>query len=402
MIVTLLSVIAVLSLVSDIYVWFRYLRGTEKRRLSVVYVMQAVLLDVALPVVFYAVSLHYGRDGSSGQAMLWLMWVLLLSFVPKTLFALFLGVNDLLNRILRKKWRFFEVTGGVLAALAVCVLVYGALYGVSTIRVSRVVVSSPKVPEAFDGYRIVQFSDTHIGNLAPSGTLLADVIDTIRSLRPDLIVNSGDLVNVRSSEITPEVFRELKRLQAPDGVVSVLGNHDLGIYIPGGDGAAARSLERLKQVQHALGWNLLQNGKVWLRRGSDSVAVAGVDFPHNGRHHGMHAVEVGSDLGRAMQGVDTSHFSVLVAHTPSIWDSIPQVAAPDLTLSGHIHAMQMKLNLGRSHFSPAEFLYPEWSGLYARDGRRLYVNDGIGYVLFPMRIGAPAEVTLYELRRSAE
>ncbi|MCC8061844.1 MAG: hypothetical protein LIO68_01185, partial [Rikenellaceae bacterium] len=179
MIVFLLSVIAVLSLVSDIYVWFRYLRGTEKRRLSVVYITQAVLLDVALPVVFYAVSLRYGRDGSSAQAMLWLMWVLLLSFVPKTLFALFLSVNDLLNRIFRKRWRFFEITGGVLAALAVCVLVYGALYGVSTIRVSRVVVSSPKVPEAFDGYRIVQFSDTHIGNLAPSGTLLADVIDTI-------------------------------------------------------------------------------------------------------------------------------------------------------------------------------------------------------------------------------
>lgn len=400
--VYLLSVIAVLSLASDFYVWFRYFRRREKYGWSVVYLVQAVLLDIVLPLVLYAVSITFGREGGAAQAMLWLMWALLLSFVPKTVFALFLGINDLLNLALRKRWRFFEAVGGVLAVLVVCVMVYGAVQGVSTIRVTRVAVTSPKIPEAFDGYRIAQFSDLHIGNLAPSGTLMTDMIDTILMLKPDLIVNSGDLVNIRSSEITPDVFRRLRRLQAPDGVVSVLGNHDLGIYIHGSDTAAERSLHRLKEIQRALGWRLLQNEHIWLERGGDSMAVAGVDFPHNGRNNGVHAVRGGSDLRRAMQGVDSSRFSVLVAHTPTLWDSIPQAAAPDLTVSGHVHAMQMKLNLGRKHFSPAEFLYPEWSGLYVKDGLRLYVNDGVGYVLFPMRIGAPAEVTLFELRRSAE
>lgn len=400
--VYLLLAIAVFTLASDLYVWFRYFRGRKKCVWTVVYLTQAALLDIVLPVVFFAVSARFGRDGSDAQAMLWLMWVLLFSFVSKTVFAVFLGINDLLNLALRKKWRFFEAAGCVLAVLTAGVMIYGALNGVSTIRVNRIVVTSPKVPDAFDGYRIAQFSDLHIGNLAPSGTLMADMIDTIRSLMPDMIVNTGDLVNIRSSEITPDVFRELKRLQAPDGVVSVLGNHDLGIYIPGDDALAERSLNRLKEIQRELDWKLLQNEQVWIKRGNDSIAVAGVDFPRNGRNNGVHAVRGGSDLRRAMRGVDSSHFSVLAAHTPTVWDSIPQVAAPDLTLSGHIHAMQMKLNMGSCHLSPAELLYPEWSGLYVKDGLRLYVNDGVGYVLFPMRIGAPAEVTLFELRRSVE
>lgn len=402
MIVYMLLLIALLSLAADGYIWACYFRRAVRRIGPVSYIIQAVVLDIVLPVAFYAVTAVYGREGLGAQAMLWMMWGLLLSFLPKLVFALFLLLNNLLNKFLSRRWRFFEVTGGVLAGLVVVLMVYGVVRGVSVIRVTRVEVSSPKVPEAFDGYRIVQFSDLHIGNLTPSGTLMRDMVDTVLSLKPDLIVNSGDLVNIRSSEITPEVFRELGRLEAPDGVVSVLGNHDLGIYIPGDPAAAAQSLERLKQIQSAWGWNLLQNEKLWLGRGSDSMAVAGVDFPHNGRHRGMQAVTVGSDLERAMAGVDSSHFALLVAHTPSVWDSIPAVAAPDLTVSGHIHAMQLKFNVGGWSFSPAEWIYPEWSGLYTRDGRRLYVNDGIGYVLFPMRIGAPAEVTLFELRRSAE
>ena len=402
MIVYMLLVIALLSLAADGYVWVRCFRRGRCRCVSISYIIQAVLLDVVLPAAFYVVTVRYGREGMGAQAMLWLMWGLLLSFLSKTVFALFLLLGDLLNRLLSRRWRFFGIVGGVLAGLVVIIMVYGVVRGVSVIRVTRVEVVSPKVPEEFDGYRVVQFSDLHIGNLAPSGTLMRDMVDTILSLKPDLIVNSGDLVNIRSSEITPEVFRELGRLEAADGVVSVLGNHDLGIYIPGDPEAAQRSLERLKRIQAALGWNLLQNEKIWLRRGGDSIAAAGVDFPHNGRHRGMQSVTVGSDLGRAMSGVDSAHFALLVAHTPSIWDSIPQAGAPDLTVSGHIHAMQLKFKVGGWSFSPAEWMYPEWSGLYTRNGRRLYVNDGIGYVLFPMRIGAPAEVTLFELRRSAE
>ncbi|WP_298062912.1 metallophosphoesterase [uncultured Rikenella sp.] len=402
MMVYLLLTAMVCSMASDFYVWHRYFRGKAKPVGRVILLVQAVLLDLVLPAALYAVNGTFGREEEAAQAMLWLMWVFLLFFVSKTVFALFSGIGALLNRGSRKRRRFFEAVGGVLAASVVCIMIYGASHGISTIRVNRIEVTSPKVPEAFDGYRIAQFSDLHIGNLAPSGTLMTDIVDTILALKPDLIVNCGDLVNIRSSEITPDVFRRLSRLKAPDGVVSVLGNHDFGIYVPGSDTAAERSLERLKEIQRALGWKLLQNEHIWLERGADRMAVAGVDFPHKDRRNGVHAVKGGSDLRRAMQGVDTSCFSLLVSHTPALWDSIPQTAAPDLTVAGHVHAMQMKLNLGRLHLSPAEFLYPEWSGLYVKGGLRLYVNDGVGYVLFPMRIGALPEVTLFELRRSAE
>lgn len=400
MIVFMLLFIAVFSLLCDLYFGFRYVRRWRGRGLRWVFAAQAVLLDVAVPVALYFIGGAYGRGEGAEQWMLWMMWMLLLSFVPKMVFAVFLLLNDGLNRLFRRRWHLFEVAGGAMASLVVGLMVYGVVHGVSVIRVSRVLVESPLVPEAFDGYRIAQFSDLHIGNLAPSGSLMRDMVDTINSLRPDLIVNSGDLVNIRSSEITPPVYRVLQGLQAPNGVVSVLGNHDLGIYIPEGEGAAVHSLARLKAIQAGLGWRLLENDRMWLTRGNDSILVSGVGFPDNGRHRGMQDVAGGSDLARAIAGYDSSHFTVLVAHTPSIWDSVPAVAAPHLTMSGHVHAMQLKLPWGRRHFSPAEWMYPEWSGLYVRNGLRLYVNDGVGYVLFPMRIGAPAEVTLYELKRS--
>lgn len=403
MIVNMMLILSFLCLLCDAYIGWRYIRKPRRKGWPrALFFVQMIVLDICLPVAIFFVGRVYIVSDEKTQWMMWLMWWMILAFLPKLVFTVFLVLNDLLNKIVRRKWHFFEIVGGSIAGLIILLMCYGALRGVSRVRVTRIEIASAKIPKSFDGYLIAQFSDLHIGNIPKNGSLIPTLVDTLNSLRVDLIVSTGDLVNLRSSEITPPVFRLLAQMQAADGVVSVLGNHDLGTYIGGGPDVGAQSLADLKATQKELGWKLLSNEHIWIRRGADSIAVAGVEYPRNGLHGAPASTGVASDLGRAMRGVDPSVFSVLVAHTPSIWDSIPAVAAPDLTMSGHVHAMQLKFTCGDFKFSPAQWVYPEWSGLYEKGGRKLYVNDGIGYVLFPMRFGTPAEITLYELRSLAE
>lgn len=396
--ISILLIVFLLTAGTDLYTYLRYVRRSSVRMgWKRTYIGQAVLLDIVLPAVVPFVAIYGGGGAFASRAMLWIMWLLILSLNVKVIFGVFAGLNELLNLFLKKKRHILDRTGVVLAGLLCVMMLYGVTAGVSQIRVENVTIETSRIPDAFDGYRIAFFSDLHIGNLPPSGRFIERIVEAVNATQPDLIVNGGDLVNMRSSEITPEIFDLLGSLKAPDGVVSVLGNHDLGIYIREGDGE--RSLIDLIDIQKKLGWELLQNRHIEIRRGADSLPVAGVDFPYNGRHNGIRTAPVRSELAEAMKDIDADRFSVLVSHSPSIWDSIPLVGDPDLTLSGHIHAMQVKFSLGKFRFSPAEWIYPQWSGLYVRDRRYLYINDGAGYVLYPMRIGAAPEVTVIELKK---
>lgn len=394
--------VLVITGLCDLTIGMRYFRKrcSPVRWKRIVFWVQAVLFDLVLPVLLLILTRFYEWHEMKTQVLLWMMWVLTATLFPKLLFTVFLGLNRLVGLISRTKTRFLEITGGTLAVLAVVVLIYGAFVGVSRVRVNRVEIVSEKIPASFDGYKIAHFSDLHIGNISRKNPLIQTVIDSIRGVRPDLIISTGDLINLSADEVTPKIFEQMQQLKAPDGVVSVLGNHDLGRYIPDREEGMA-SLSRLKEIQRDLGWNLLINEYIWLRRGEDSLPVAGVGFPDYQMRIVPPIPEEACDLARTMRGIDPdSVFTLLASHTPTVWDSIPAVAKPDLTLSGHIHAMQVKLKAGKFQFSPIQWVYPEWSGLYERDKRRLYVNDGVGYVFFPIRIGSPGEVTLYTLKSS--
>ena len=258
---------------------------------------------------------------------------------------------------------------------------------------------SPALPATFDGLRIVQLSDIHLGTIVSPGRELTRLADRVNALRPDLVLFTGDLVNIRASELDSTAVRLLRRIEAP--VYSVTGNHDVGKYIKDSlRHPAAESLREVIARQRAMGWRVLDDETVYLRRGGDSIALTGLSFDPalSEQRHDRHLPATG--LRRAFAGVPQGLYSIVLAHVPQLWEQITAAGYGDLTLSGHVHAMQCKIRFGGRGWSPAALLYTHWSGRYDDSaGRTLYVNDGTGCVGYPMRLGARPEITLITLKR---
>ena len=269
---------------------------------------------------------------------------------------------------------------------------WGALINRYNIDVNRVDVEIEGLPAAFDGYTIAQISDLHVGTYGYDTTYVAEVADVVNSLSPNMIAFTGDIVNRISSELEPFVGT-LSQLKAPDGVYSILGNHDYGDYYNSpSDAQKQANLEHLCNLQKQMGWKMLNNAYDIVRRSNDSIAIIGVENVGDPPFHTY------GDLDAAYPALDDPTTKILLSHNPAHWDNDIQ-DAPDkniaLTLSGHTHAMQMCV----FGWSPAAFRYPTWSGLYKdNDKHRLYVNIGIGEVAIPSRIGATPEITLITLR----
>lgn len=297
--------------------------------------------------------------------------------------------------------RTFSRIGLLLAAGCVALLVWGVVRGRRLLVVNEVEICSRRLPEAFDGFRVVQFSDLHIGVLLDPEKEIEQLVGRINALRPDLVVFSGDLVNIRATELTPRVQSLLGRIEASCGVVSTIGNHDVGLYV--GDMAVLppeKNTRLLIELQRRMGWRVLDDETCYLRRGGDSISVTGIsfdpallDFRHSFRLSGY-------SLEEPFREVPHEAFNLTVSHLPQLWPNITELGYGDLTLSGHVHSMQIKWRMFGRSFSPARLLYDRWSGRYDDEsGRTLYINDGIGAVGFPMRLGAYPEITLFILKK---
>lgn len=396
--------VAPLALLSVLLDWLiyrqiktRFPRHPWAKRL---YLGLTVTLDAVMLIslIFYRQALN--TPGTSyGLVILWVIWLFFISIFPKAVYMLFSALDYPLSRLRGRKTRWFSGVGLAAAACVLGAMLWGATEGRSRIRVTEIEIRSDKIPAAFDGYRIVQLSDIHLGNYSHGNTLVARVVEQVNALHPDLVVSSGDLVNLSARELTPESMRLLSGILAPDGVFSVLGNHDLGFYMRENSGLTPQqSVSLLADKQEQMGWRVLQNETVYIRRGDDSLSVSGVKYPLDGRHNGHDTGLGGCDLAITYRGVPGSLFNLMISHTPQNWDEIRMQTPADLTLSGHVHAMQMKLPFGERGWSPAQWMYDRWTGLYEEEGKYLYVNDGIGYVMYPMRIGTRPEITLFVLR----
>lgn len=346
----------------------------------------AQLLFDLLPFLLPVSGLFLDNTPPVVQAQMWLLWSWMLVQVPRMLFRL-------LQRLRLRR------TGIVAALCAAALLLWGAVQGRRDLRTERVTVCSERLPEAFEGFRIVHISDLHLGALVDTEGEVGALVERINALRPDLICFTGDLVNIRCTELDARAQRLLRGLEAP--VCSVLGNHDVGSYIA--DTAAlppAESCRRLVEAERAMGWCLLQDSTCYLRRGTDSIALSGLTFDPElrKRRHDKRLPQAGTE--RTYRDVPPQLFDITLVHLPQYWEQVLDAGYGDLTLSGHTHAMQLKLRLGDGRgWSPARLLYKRWGGRYDRDGRTLYINDGIGYVGYPMRIGARPEITLITLSR---
>jgi len=357
MIARILIILLGLIVLPDVYLYYAFARSRGGLRL-----WQSVLFFApATALCAYTLCLaRVGGFAPESMTMLNVYLLLLGVFVlPKLLFAVchFLGWAHC--RFHRTRRNCGIRVGLLLAGLLIILTLYGSTLGFSKVTVRHETFCSRDLPESFDGYRIAHLSDIHAGTF--SGRLiniLEREADSVNAQSPDLIVFTGDLQNTRPSEIVPAVGA-LNRMKAKDGVVSVLGNHDYAEYIEATESERQMSERELRNRERSLGWNLLLNSNTTVRRGNDSIVIAGMEndgrppFPQRG------------DLRRAQ-----------------------------LTLSGHTHAMQFEM----FGWSPASLVYREWGGMFREGDRAINVSKGMGGFI-PFRIGASNEIVIITLRR---
>lgn len=295
--------------------------------------------------------------------------------------------GDRMSRSLFLSWAGIAVGSGLYTSL---------LFGFSNkynYKVKNVALNFSNLPPAFKGLKIVQISDIHAGSFTNKAEV-AKGVDKILALKPDVIFFTGDLVNNTADEMLSymDVF---SRLKAPMGVYSIFGNHDYADYIQWNSAAEkSQNLEELKTVHAKLGWRLLLDENVVLQKANDKIALIGVQnwsalkrFPKYG------------NLTKAYEGSEAMPFKILLSHDPTHWDAEVRPKFPDidLTLSGHTHGMQFGLEIPWLRWSPVQYVYKQWMGLYQEGNQHLYINRGYGFIGYPGRVGILPEITLIQL-----
>lgn len=288
--------------------------------------------------------------------------------------------------------QFLSRLGLLMGGTLLATLIYG-FSNKYDYKVRRVRIRLPGLPAAFRGLKILQVSDIHSGSFDNPGKVTRGV-DMMLAQQADVIFFTGDLVNDRAGEM--EGYQELfSRLKAPMGVYSILGNHDYGDYVRWPSPAAkARNLQRLKDIQAAMGWKMLNNAHVLLEKDGERIAVLGVENWSAKAHFPRYG-----NLSQAYAGTEDIPCKILLSHDPSHWDAQVRTDYPDigLMLAGHTHGMQFGVEIPGIKWSPIQYAYPEWAGLYRKENQYLYVNRGYGFLGYPGRVGILPEITVLEL-----
>lgn len=310
-------------------------------------------------------------------------------FLLMTIVILPLLVFFLSRWLLPRRWS--RRVGLTLSLLIILFALYGLFVGYQQLEVRQVEFVSDDLPASFDGYRIVQFSDAHIGTMTGSRQwLLQRAVDSIMAQHPDMIVFTGDLQNVYPEELV-EHLPQLRRLKAPDGVYSVLGNHDYAVYQSGDSLTKEANCAKTQTLERQAGWTLLMNEHRVIRRDSDSLVIAGMEnwgtvrrMPRRG------------DVKKTLEGIRSQRpFIVLLQHDPTAWrEKILPACGAQLTLSGHTHGGQVNL----FGLSPASLAYEKWNGWVREGSRAMYISTGLG-ALIPFRLGLPGEIVVITLRK---
>ena len=292
---------------------------------------------------------------------------------------------------------FFSRAALLAAAVPAVGMIYGVAAGGHHYRVRRRKIFLPNLPEAFEGYTILQISDIHSGSFFNRAGVQKG-IDLINKQKADLVVFTGDLVNNVATEIEPWIDT-FKQIRSPHGVYSILGNHDYGDYVQWESRDAKQAnLHQLMRNHAKLGWELLIDEHRFIEKDGQRIALIGIqnwgaraNFPKYG------------NLAKAYAGTEDAPVKILLSHDPSHWRAQvrPEFPDIDLMLAGHTHGMQFGVDSKVFKWSPVQYVYPEWADLYTDEGKHLYVNRGFGFIGYPGRLGIWPEITVLELTRKA-
>ena len=397
-------IFVIIYLILDIYAYQAF--KTVTRHTWIYFIYLALSLGV-LGYLLYQFNIP-DKQGLTG-ARSYAIGFFLAFFAPKLILFLLLFGEDLVRVVVTGFQKLFSTNEAYslpsrrkfvsqlalgIAAIPFASLLYGMYQGRYNYKVLKYVLHFDDLPEAFDGYRITQISDVHSGSF-DNAEKIQYGIDLINEQQSDAIMFTGDLVNNTASEMDPwkEAFSKLK---ARDGVYSVLGNHDYGDYVNWESAAAKKAnLDALKNVHREMGWNLLLDEYRKIQRGKDAIAFVGVE------NWGAGFKQVG-DLDRASADLSENEFKVLLSHDPSHWQEKVKKNNKKfhLTLSGHTHGMQFGIEIpGWFRWSPVQYRYDHWAGIYEEAGRFLNVNRGFGFLAYPGRVGIWPEVSVIELRK---
>lgn len=294
--------------------------------------------------------------------------------------------------------KFFSQLAIAFTVIPAIGFIYGIVRGAYKYKIHKVNISFPNLPDEFIGFKIVQLSDIHCGSFMNADPLVK-AFNLSLEQKPDIILFTGDLVNNEAAETKPYI-EAFKMLKAPFGVYSCLGNHDYGDYkVWESSDAKKENLNNLKNIHAECGWRLLMNENVSIEKNGQNIALLGVEnwggnlrFPKYGNLENAHA------------GSESYPFKILLSHDPSHWDY--QVLKEskyndiDLTLSGHTHGMQFGIEIPGFKWSPVQYIYKNWAGLYKNGSQYLYVNRGLGFLGYPGRLGIWPEITVIELQKT--
>ncbi|MCL7763000.1 metallophosphoesterase [Polaribacter sp. Z014] len=318
------------------------------------------------------------------------------SFIPKLIFVIIITILYTTNAVFSEKESFLiiPIVGLFSGFLPFFIIIFGIFKTVYRFKTYRLKIKLDLLPESFNGLKIVQISDLHLGSFNYRYSILDRAICIINKLEPDLIVFTGDLVNNYAWELRgwEAVF---SRLKANIGKFAVLGNHDYGDYSSWkSDEVKQKNFEEIKEFYKKIGFKLLLNKAELIFKDCEEIAVVGVE------NWGNPPFKQYGNLKQALHDVSHVPFKILLSHDPSHWsEEVLEKTDVALTLSGHTHGMQAGINLGGRKWSPSQYKFKHWAGLYKNKKQYLYVNRGLGWLGFPGRIGMRPEITLIELEQ---
>lgn len=362
-----------LTFISDYYIFHRYLQSVSSMWKWTWWIPIAMVVAFLVKFVFF----HNGLVAEYNTTNFFLL-LLGIFCIPKMLFAAFAPIP-----------KAGPYIGAALAIGVIYIILYGITYGFSQQKVTHLTYEDESVPEAFDGYRIAVFSDTHTGVFrGPYKELLKESLDTLNSYKPDLICFVGDIENFSPEELMPH-RNAYSSLKATDGVYAIMGNHDYSSYIKQSDRERAQMISKTRQAHRDFGWTLLEDENRTIHRGSDSIVIMGEE------NWGLPPFPQYGNIRKTIKGVRKEQFKVMLSHDPNAWRAhILPVIRPNITLSGHTHGAQFSL----FGWSPSSLVYEEWGGRFDDKEAMLYTTTGLGGN-FPFRFGMPREIVILTLKK---
>ena len=388
-------VLALLLIIAIDWLIYRKLKKSQRWKKG----WRRAHVATALPLTAGMICLPFIPHGSaSNQVLTFIMWFLFIFYSFVTIKFVAFAIYSLSWVKSLPEWgkKFVRFAAIATAAILAVIVFFAVAVTPYRYEVNRVTIEFENLPKAFDGYTIAQFSDSHLGTYGDDTTFVAKYTQAINDLKPDMICFTGDLVNRRTEEAKPFV-PQLKRLHAPDGVLAILGNHDYDDYSDWDtEKLKLADQQALRRLEEECGWTLVDNRHLFIRHGSDSIAIIGTgNYGGSSKNNPTYG-----KLDSSYPNLNDSCFKILLQHNPEVWSQIVVGKTNvDLTLAGHTHAMQIMFKVFGLRLSPARLKFKHWGGLYNEGKQQLYVNIGMGMVGIPMRAGATPEITLITLKR---